>query len=164
MSSSTGKKYWIFAAAAIGALALDQITKALITAFISPGAAVRLIPGLELTHQTNTGAAFGLFAGRGQIIFWVSLLVVVLTLLWFFRSRGMEGLWYYVALGLIVGGAAGNLTDRIFRGAVVDYIDVGWWPVFNAADIAIVAGVLVMLALIIWNYRGKISPDGGGGD
>lgn len=67
----------------------------------------------------------------------------------------MGSAWYYLGIGLIVGGAFGNFADRIFRGTVVDYVDVGWWPVFNLADIAIVLGVLTLMVLLLFDYRGE---------
>ena len=68
-----------------------------------------------------------------------------MTLAWFFRAHHETSAISFVALGLIVGGALGNLIDRIFRGPVVDYIEIWFWPVFNVADLAIVAGVIMMI-------------------
>lgn len=136
---------------------LDQVVKAVVVAHQTPGDSFRIIPGVSITHVRNTGAAFGLFAGSGQIIFWVALAVVVLTLLWFFRSQDMESSWFYVGIGLLVGGALGNLIDRVFRdGLVVDYIDFGWWPVFNVADIAIVLGVIQLMVLLVIDLRSEL--------
>lgn len=69
------------------------------------------------------------------------------------------GAWAFAGLGLIIGGAVGNLVDRLFRGRVVDFIDFSWWPVFNLADIAIVAGVIIILlgyARELWRAEGEV--------
>lgn len=155
MSKASLGKYLAFAGTLLGVLAVDQAVKAIVVANVEPGTSYRLFPGVDITHIRNSGAAFGLFAGNGQVIFWVALVAVVITLLWFFGSRGASSVWYYVALGLIIGGAVGNLTDRIFRGNVVDYIDVGWWPVFNVADIAVVVGVITLMALVLFDFSMK---------
>lgn len=154
--SSTGesrRKYVVFFSTVAAVCAIDQLIKAFVVAYQSPGDSFRIFPGVRVTHVRNTGAAFGLFAGSGQVVFWVALGVVALALLWFFRSHGTGGSWYYLGIGLIVGGAVGNLLDRVFRGTVVDYVDLGWWPVFNLADVAIVSGVLSLLLLLVLDFR-----------
>ena len=136
----------IFAAVALGTVALDQVSKALAVSLLDPGASVRVVPGvLSFTYTTNTGAAFGLLRGNSQLIFMAALLVTVLLLAWFFLAGESLGPWTFVGLALITGGAVGNLADRLFRGNVVDFLDLGWWPVFNVADAAIVAGVIIVL-------------------
>ncbi len=146
MRSSHGKNTLIFAAVALGTVALDQVSKALAASFLEPGGSVRVIPGvLCFTYTTNTGAAFGLLKGNSQLIFLAALLLTVLLMAWFFLVGESLGAWTFVGLALITGGAVGNLADRLFRGNVVDFLDLGWWPVFNVADAAIVAGVIIVL-------------------
>jgi len=146
----------IFILVAAAAILLDQVAKAFVVAYVEPGRSLTLIPHvLSLTHSTNSGAAFGLFKGSGQIVFLAALVVVVLTFAWFFAFRKKQSLWSFVGLGLIIGGALGNLIDRVARHnhQVVDFFDLGWWPVFNVADIAIVAGVIIVVvvtALELW--------------
>jgi len=146
----------IFILVAAAAILLDQVAKAFVVAYVEPGRSITLIPHvLSLTHSTNSGAAFGLFKGSGQIVFLAALVVVVLTFAWFFAFRKKQSLWSFVGLGLIIGGALGNLIDRVARHnhQVVDFFDLGWWPVFNVADIAIVAGVIIVVvvtALELW--------------
>ncbi len=136
----------VFALTAAGGVAIDQGAKALVAWRMQPGGTVTLIPHVvSLTYSTNSGGAFGLLKGSGQIVFLAALTIVVLALAWVFWSRGRAGVLSFVGLGLIIGGALGNLIDRVFRGQVLDFIDLGWWPVFNVADIAIVAGVLIVL-------------------
>ena len=135
--------------AALVVLALDVVTKALVVSRLAEGESVRLIPGvLFLTHTTNTGGAFGMSTGTPWL-FGVVSTAVVLLITW--NARYVRSAWKAVSLGLILGGAAGNLLNRLsdglgFSGRVVDFIDVRIWPVFNLADSAIVAGA-VMLAL-----------------
>lgn len=146
----------IFILVAAAAILLDQVAKAFVVAYVEPGRSITLIPHvLSLTHSTNSGAAFGLFKGSGQIVFLAALVVVVLTFAWFFAFRKKQSVWSFVGLGLIIGGALGNLIDRVARHnhQVVDFFDLGWWPVFNVADIAIVAGVIIVVvvtALVLW--------------
>ncbi len=152
--STTNGLILILVAAA--AILLDQVAKAFVVAYVEPGRSITLIPHvLSLTHSTNSGAAFGLFKGSGQIVFLAALVVVVLTFAWFFAFRKKQSVWSFVGLGLIIGGALGNLIDRVARHnhQVVDFFDLGWWPVFNVADIAIVAGVIIVVvvtALELW--------------
>ncbi len=148
VSINAGRNTLIFALTVLGTIALDQSSKAVVVACIEPGRSVTVIPHvLSITHSTNTGAAFGLLRGNGQIVFLAALVIVVMMLVWFFYSRDRMGAWSFLGLGLIVGGAVGNnLLDRVFRGKVVDFIDLGWWPVFNIADIAIIVGVIIVFA------------------
>lgn len=147
----------VFILVVLGVLLLDQVSKAMVVATLEPGESVTLIPGLlDVTHVRNTGAAFGLFAGNNQFVFFGALIIVVVLLGWFVYTRERKGVFSFVALGLMVGGALGNLADRIFRGKVVDFLDLRWWPVFNVADIAIVAGVLMLFGSILYDlYRQK---------
>lgn len=152
----------IFVLTALAVVALDQGLKALVVALVEPGDSFDLIPGaLTIIHSTNTGAAFGLLRGSGQIVLLASLVVVVVMMAWFFYTRKHMGAGSFVGLGLIIGGALGNLLDRVFRGRVVDFIDIHWWPVFNVADMAIVAGVIIVLvgyARELWREEGSAGP------
>lgn len=162
MSSGSSKNTAIFAISAVCAIALDQFLKVLVASFMEPGQTVTLIPHvLSLTYTTNTGAAFGLLRGSGQIVFLAALIIVVLVLAWFFISRDRAETWSFVGLGLMIGGAVGNLIDRVFRGHVLDFFDFGWWPVFNIADLAIVTGVIIILidyARELWRAEGETEP------
>jgi signal peptidase II len=128
------------------AVSLDQVLKAVVVKTMLPGQTVTVVPHvLWLTYSTNSGAAFGMLRGSGQLIFLSSLILVMLMLAWFFWSRKRMGMLAFVGLGLVIGGAVGNLADRVFRGEVVDFIDLGWWPIFNIADMAILAGAIIVL-------------------
>ncbi|MBU4173648.1 MAG: signal peptidase II [Actinobacteria bacterium] len=147
MSTPSSKRNTIlFLVIAAGALAVDQLLKLLVVMLMEPGQSVTVIPGvLDITYSTNTGAAFGILKGSGQVLFLVALVVVVLTVAWFYYTRHQEGTWSFIALGMVIGGALGNLADRLLRGKVTDFLDLGWWPVFNFADVVIVTGVIIFV-------------------
>ena len=134
-------------ATAAGAYLLDRMTKILAEDLL-PARPVKLIPGvLQLTYTTNRGGAFGLF-GNAPYLFLAATLLVCAGIV--VASVGITRRLMAVAMGLVLGGALGNLTDRIVRGhglngRVVDFIDFRVWPVFNLADAAIVIGAGVIL-------------------
>lgn len=134
-------------------LALDQLTKSLAVADLRKGP-VHLVGPLSLELTYNTGIAFGLGSGLGDlIVVGVVLLVGVLVL----AARGARTRTRAVAFGLVLGGALGNLADRVLRGrhgAVVDFIHTGFWPTFNLADSAIVCGT-ALVALSLWRSGGR---------
>ncbi len=132
-------------AAAVGALVLgaDQLTKALVRASIERGEVVEVVAGLSLVNVRNRGIAFGLFSGAGPwlaVIVGVAMLVLIAT---FVAHADTPLAW--LPGGLLLGGALGNLVDRIREGAVTDFIDLPSWPAFNLADSAITVGVLALL-------------------
>ena len=127
-------------------IVLDQITKALVTGALRRGDRVELFPGLDLTNVGNTGVAFGALAGGGRWIVALTAAALVLLLAYFVRHARRRLAW--LAVGLVIGGALGNLIDRAREGAVIDFIDPIAWPAFNLADSAIVAGVLGLLIVV----------------
>jgi signal peptidase II len=136
--------------------ALDQATKFLVLQNIDEGESWSFFPALarifKLTHITNDGAAFGAFSntGVGDIFKFVAVVVIIAIFL-FYYFFPTEFIGVRVSLGLIVGGAMGNLLDRfVHENHVVDFIDVGFWPIFNLADLSIVVGVCI-LAYYLWN-------------
>ena len=132
---------------------LDRATKEIVSLALVPGESISLVGGLlRLTYITNTGAAFGLLSDHTWMLAAVSLLLVGFVT-WWYRSLGGSGRYPIAgpAAGLLVGGALGNLVDRVFRGYVVDFIDLGFWPVFNVADIAVVAGCALAFLMILKN-------------
>ncbi len=142
--------FWVVPALALLIFAIDQLTKSWVSAGLAIGQSWMPISALEpfvvIRHVRNSGAAFGMFPAAGNI-FLVIAVVVVLGIVRYYYSRAHTApLWVRVSLGLMLGGALGNMIDRIRFGFVVDFIDLGWWPVFNIADSAIVVGV-TMLAL-----------------
>jgi len=125
-------------------IVLDQGAKALIESNLVPGEQVDLLGPLGLTLAHNSGVAFGLASGGGAAL--VALTVVALLIVGVLFARNPTRVWMWVAVGLLAGGALGNLTDRVHAGAVTDYVDLLSWPPFNLADVAITLGV-AMLAL-----------------
>ena len=135
------------AAATAGVVvAIDQATKQLASTRILPGEQVDVIPGLQLTHTRNTGVAFGALEGGGLIVAVLIGLSLALLIAYFVANR--DRAWLWLPVGLLFGGALGNLADRARDGAVIDFIDPIAWPAFNVADSCIVVGVLVLLFLV----------------
>ncbi|HEX6752378.1 MAG TPA: signal peptidase II [Solirubrobacterales bacterium] len=133
---------WGLAGALAGlVLVLDQVAKAVVEAELVPGEDVDVLGPLELTLSHNTGVAFGLASGGGALLVALPLLALVAVGVAFSRDPSRWGMW--VAVGLLVGGALGNLVDRVRVDAVTDYIQVGSWPAFNVADVAVTAGVVL---------------------
>ncbi|MBI3319439.1 MAG: signal peptidase II [Candidatus Omnitrophica bacterium] len=135
------RRWWIVALT-VGA---DQLTKEAVRSHCEPGQSIPLIPSvLHLTYVQNTGAAFGLFRGHPSVFIVLSVIIGVGVLLELLRHRHL--IWPTdLALSLILGGAAGNLIDRVSWGWVIDFIDLRVWPVFNLADSAITVGVTLLL-------------------
>ena len=132
---------------AAAVLAADQLTKYLVVRHLEGRAPVRIVGSfVELRYTTNSGGAFSLLTGAP--LFFVVMAVVIIGGI-IHAARKAEGLPVLVTLGLVLGGALGNLVDRLFRddGAVVDFVKVGIWPVFNLADSCIVVGGLLLVLL-----------------
>ncbi len=135
----------LFAAVAIAVFALDRLTKSLVQANIPYGTEVSVIGGLiGITNVRNSGAAFGFAPALAGIFLVASTLVAIGLAVYVARHPG--DLLTDVALGLIMGGTLGNVSDRIAFGWVTDFINVHFWPVFNVADSAISIGVILLLA------------------
>jgi len=125
----------------------DQAAKARIEADLVPGEVVDVLGPLKLTLAHNTGVAFGLAGGAGVGLVLVTLGALALIGYLFSRKPERPGMW--VAVGLLAGGALGNLVDRIRADAVTDYVDIGSWPPFNLADVAITSGVVLLVLLYL---------------
>ena len=127
-------------------VALDQVTKQIAANNVDRGEDVAVFPGLEITNTRNTGVAFGAFAGGGAIVAVLIALALVLLVGYFWIHRDMPWLW--LPVGLLLGGALGNLADRAREGAVIDFINPVAWPAFNVADSCIVIGVFALLWVV----------------
>jgi signal peptidase II len=125
-------------------VAVDQGTKALATSSVDRGDRVELLPFLHLANVRNEGVAFGLGGDISAALIGATILVL-LGLLVFLARRSRSGWLVWLPAALLVGGALGNLADRVRDGAVIDFIDLPLWPTFNLADVAIIAGVLLLL-------------------
>jgi signal peptidase II len=130
-------------------VALDQATKQLAVANIDRGDRVNVFFGLDLTNTRNTGVAFGAFEGAGLVVAILIGISLALLVGYFLLHHDMPLLW--LPVGLLLGGALGNLADRARDGAVIDFIDPVAWPAFNLADACIVIGVVMLL----WVVEGR---------
>ena len=135
-------------------LVIDQISKQAVMTSLRPGESWNPVAALErwvsLTYVTNTGAAFGLFPDYG-VVFMVVAVVVIVIIIFYYRHLPGEQWLVQASLGLQLGGALGNLLDRLQHGHVIDFIDFKIWPVFNVADSSIFVGV-VILAFYLWRH------------
>jgi signal peptidase II len=127
-------------------VAVDQVTKQLVVTNIAQAEQVSVIPGLDLTYTRNTGVAFGALAGGGLIVALLIGLSLALLIGYFAANKDKPLLW--LPVGMLLGGALGNLADRARVGAVVDFIDPVAWPAFNIADSCIVVGVFLLLWVV----------------
>jgi signal peptidase II len=145
---SASTRAWCLAGA-LGALvvAADQAAKAAIEAHLVAGEDVGVLGPLGLTLSHNRGVAFGLADGAGAPLILLTLAALGVVGYLFARNPGRPGMW--VACGLLAGGAIGNLIDRVRADAVTDFVDISPWPPFNLADVAITAGVLVLVFLYL---------------
>jgi signal peptidase II len=143
---SPAARAWHRAAALCGLLvAADQGLKALVEANLYPGEREDVLGPLSIELVHNRGVAFGLAGDGGGLLIALALASLVFIGWLFAREPERPGMW--VAIGLLSGGALGNLADRVRADAVTDYVDILSWPPFNLADVAITAGVL-LLALV----------------
>ena len=140
---------WFWGTALLTFLA-DQTAKALVQGYLHLGQSIPLAGPLRITYVTNPGAAFGLFPGATGMLVLASLVGMVLVL-YIYRSQEGQGRLFRLALGLQMGGAMGNLLDRLRLGYVVDFIDLRVWPVFNLADSSIVVGLTLLVLLTLWS-------------
>jgi signal peptidase II len=146
------------AAVAVVSIALDQGTKSWALAALGDGDPIHVLGSLQLRLSFNTGVAFSLGQGSGLVIVPLALVVVAVVV---YVARNLSGRLAATAVGLVVGGAVGNLVDRLVRGhdgAVVDFLDLQWWPVFNVADACIVVGG-ALLALCSLRRPATEPPD-----
>ncbi len=134
---------------------VDQLTKGWVTSVLAPGDRRSLLPGIHLVDVHNSGVAFGLLSGgQGPVVVLIAVAVVVLVA-YFATHLQRPLLW--LPTGLLLGGAVGNLCDRVRGAGVVDFIELPHWPAFNVADAAITVGVVALLGVI------ELAPDRRGG-
>jgi signal peptidase II len=136
---------------ALVVFAFDQFSKLWVVRSFIPGETLPLIPDVfHITYVRNPGAAFGIFAHHTPVFIAVSLFMVVIIIL---GGRFLSGRYFLIrlALALQLGGALGNLSDRLRTGSVIDFIDFRFWPVFNLADIALVIGIALLIFSMIYH-------------
>ncbi|WP_435830020.1 signal peptidase II [Rhodococcus coprophilus] len=135
----------------------DLVTKVLAVHYIDPADPISIIGDtVTLTLVRNPGAAFSMATGMTWLLTLVAIGVVIGVVK---IGRTLQSRWWALGLGLVLGGALGNLTDRLFRspgplqGHVVDFVSVGWWPVFNVADSSIVCGAVLLVVLTVFGIE-----------
>lgn len=127
-------------------VALDQLSKHTLGTWIKPGQVRHLLPGLTLVYERNTGVAFSFLAGTGALVYVVTFVALGALVTFMLVAPTRRLLW--LPTGMLVGGAVGNLIDRIARGSVIDFIKLPHWPAFNVADISITFGVVILVLVI----------------
>ena len=141
-----------FFIAALLVVIIDQVSKHFIRTGLTLGQKMPEEGFFQITYSVNTGGVFGLFADQAFLITIIAA-VGIIAILIYSRYPAFNGLLVRISLGLILGGAVGNLIDRIRFGWVTDFIDIGGWPVFNLGDSAIVIGVILILYHFIFRAR-----------
>jgi signal peptidase II len=140
-------------AVAVAVIALDQVTKQLVDHNIARGGSEDLILGMRLVNVRNTGVAFSSLQGAGGLI-GVIVAIALIALLWYFARHATHSL-VWLPTGMLLGGALGNVIDRIREGAVIDFIKAfDFWPAFNVADISVTLGVI----LLLWVMERRDAP------
>lgn len=152
-------RFWYFLVF-VFAVVFDQISKILIIRTLPLYSSIKLIPGFfDLTHLHNPGGAFGFLANQSQllrtIVFIGMAFIALVIILWFFKTTPVDFKWLRTAYIMILGGAVGNLIDRIRMGYVVDFLDVYYkeihWPAFNIADSFITIGMGIIIYHVVFN-------------
>jgi signal peptidase II len=154
----TSRRVVLVAVVAVVVFVLDRITKSAVDASVPLGSSVEVVgEWIRISHVTNTGAAFGLLPG-GTTLLSVLSVGAVLAIVFYYRRLAADSRLIAATLGMQLGGAFGNLVDRIGQGYVVDFVDVGipggprFWS-FNVADSSIVVGIIAVTALLWWQER-----------
>jgi signal peptidase II len=127
-------------------LVLDQVTKALVRNGVDIGEEDAILPAVTLVHVRNSGVAFGAFSGGGAVV--IVLVAAALSALLYYFATHLDKRLVWLPTGMLLGGAIGNIIDRLRDGAVTDFVKLPAWPAFNVADISITLGVLVLLWVI----------------
>jgi signal peptidase II len=125
---------------------IDRITKSAVKSGISVGDVHKFLPGVNLVHVRNSGVAFGFFSGGGALVLGLTLVALGALVTYFVLRPRRPLLW--LPTGMLVGGAIGNLIDRLSSGSVTDFIKLPFWPAFNVADMSITFGVLALLYVL----------------
>ncbi len=157
------KKWRIFVAFVLAVIICDQISKLIISRLMYRGQIIPVIPHIfNITYVKNPNAAFGISIGSPVIMMVLTSLATALLIFYFAKLRE-KGSLLYVGLALIIGGAIGNLIDRIRMRQVIDFIEIGIrqykWPVFNIADSCVTIGIIVILWSWIFGKKSDVNPD-----
>lgn len=149
-SLAAGWPHWLgLGAVALAAVVSDQATKHIVAGQLALDDSVHVVGPFSIHHVENSGIAFGLFAGATPVVTVLTALAVGWMLVFFARSGSRHPV-LPVALGLLIGGSASNLVDRIRLGHVTDFLDFSYWPAFNLADAFIVVGVAILFSALMF--------------
>jgi len=141
------RRAWAWTAVTVAlVLLVDQVTKKLVRDGVTPGDEDPIFPALKLVNVRNDGVAFGFDAGGKTVVIVLIALALLALVLYFARHTARPLIW--LPTGLLVGGALGNIVDRIRDGAVTDFLKLPAWPAFNVADVAITVGVLLLVMVL----------------
>ncbi len=151
---------WVLFLTLAPVVAADQITKYFVRTNLLLGESWPREGIFRLTHGTNSGSVFGLFPNQTLLLILASV-VAIGFLVYFYRTHAFPSPMARVAIGLLLGGALGNLIDRLRVGTVVDFIDLGWWHLFNLADSSIVVGIVLLVStMVLIESRRSLRPYG----
>jgi signal peptidase II len=131
---------------AVAVVAADQVTKAIVRSSIDPLETIHVVPGVKLIRAENSGVAFSALSGGGPLVVVVAIAALGALVYFFVTHLSRPLVW--LPTGMLLGGAAGNLIDRVRAGAVTDFIKLPHWPAFNVADISITFGVLLLIYVL----------------
>jgi signal peptidase II len=152
-SVKAGPIQWLgLVAIGLAAVAADQLTKHIVTGHLALDDGIHVVGPFWIHHVQNSGIAFGLFASATPVVIVLTGIAIAWMLLFFTRSGSRHPV-LPVALGLVIGGSASNLLDRVRLGYVTDFLDLRYWPAFNLADSFIVVGVAVLLGTLLASER-----------
>ena len=147
MGSSARRRAALRAALACGVVVgLDQLSKHTLGTWLAPGQVRHVVPGLKLVYERNTGVAFSFLAGAGALVYVVTAAALGGLIGFLMLCPGRRLLW--LPTGMLVGGAIGNLIDRVALGSVIDFVKLPHWPAFNLADTCITFGVIILVLVI----------------
>ncbi|MBQ1501370.1 MAG: signal peptidase II [Firmicutes bacterium] len=150
--------FWIIMALAAAG---DQFTKYLVSHGLAPGESISVIDGfLDFTYVVNKGASFSILQGQRVPFLILSTVVLALVIWLVVKKIPKEHRLFRAMLGLFCGGVAGNMIDRALLGGVTDFIDLGWFPVFNVADCCICVSAVFICAMLIFGKAGRIFTSG----
>ena len=144
----TWQRDWILFATIVAVFVADQLTKFAIKGTMRLGESWPAEGLIRITHGSNTGTAFGLLQSQTLFLIFASIIAIGF-LVYFYRAYALPRPILRLAIGLQLGGAFGNLFDRVAFGAVTDFIDVGWWPIFNIADSSICVGMATLIIVLL---------------
>ena len=150
---------WILVSVAAITLAADQVTKYLVRANLDIGESWPREGFFRLTHGTNTGTAFGLFPDQ-TLLLTIASVFAIGFIIYFYRAHGGQTRLSGLNVGLLLGGAFGNLIDRVVAKKVTDFVDVGPWPIFNVADSAVVVGIILLItSMVLFDNAGPAAAE-----